>query len=156
MSLRLRKVEYADMELLFGWANDDVVRANAFHTEKIPYESHRQWFENMIADVNIYQYILCEGEMPIGQIRLNIEDGTATIDYSVASKQRGRGYGSRMLQLMQTQLATDNISHVTKIVGQVKYKNHASARVFEKCGFARKELPEYIQYEKEIQPGKMM
>ncbi len=38
--LHLRQVCLADRELLFEWANDDTVRANAFHTEKIPYTDH--------------------------------------------------------------------------------------------------------------------
>ncbi|MDE7476877.1 MAG: GNAT family N-acetyltransferase, partial [Lachnospiraceae bacterium] len=151
MSLRLRKAEYADRDLLFCWANDDVVRANAFHTEKIPYENHVKWFDKMMADDSVYQYILYEDDIHIGQIRLNIEGGEALIDYSISPEQRGNGYGSKMLQMIQEQIAADKIPYVTKIVGQVKNENHASARVFEKCGFLKKELPAYIQYEKDIQ-----
>lgn len=149
--LQLRKACRKDMDLLFAWANDDTVRANAFHTEKILYENHVKWFEKMIADDSVYQYILYEDMEPIGQIRLNIEDGQAWIDYSISPKKRGKGYGSKLLYMIQTQIAADKIAHVTKMIGQVKYQNHASAKAFEKCGFLKKELPEYIQYEKEIQ-----
>ncbi len=60
MSLQLRRAEHADRDLLFGWANDDAVRANAFHTEKIPYEKHVVWFDKMMADTSVHQYILWE------------------------------------------------------------------------------------------------
>lgn len=150
MNLQLRKADHGDMDLLFEWANDDAVRANAFHTEKIPYEEHVRWFEKMLADAEVYQYILCAGETPVGQIRLNVECGVAVIDYSIAPRQRGKGYGSRMLEMIQPQLQTEKRLHVTKMMGQVKYENHASARAFEKNGFLKKELPEYIQYEKDV------
>ncbi|MDE7185188.1 MAG: GNAT family N-acetyltransferase, partial [Lachnospiraceae bacterium] len=64
--LWLRKVKPCDMDLLFRWANDETVRANAFHTEKIPYENHVQWFEKMMADATVYQYILCDGTVSVG------------------------------------------------------------------------------------------
>lgn len=146
MVLRLRKASQEDMDLLFQWANDPVVRSNAFHTEQIPYENHVKWFANMMADMSVYQYILCDGEFPVGQIRLNIEDSAAVIDYSVAAAYRGKGYGSRMLRMIPMQIVQDKISEVTELIGQVKYGNDASARAFESCGYTKQELPEYIQY----------
>ena len=88
MSLQLRRAEHADRDLLFGWANDDAVRANAFHTEKIPYEKHVVWFDKMMADASVHQYILCDGGTPVGQIRLNVEGSEAYVDYSIAADQR--------------------------------------------------------------------
>ena len=85
MSLQLRRAEHADRDLLFGWANDDAVRANAFHTEKIPYEKHVVWFDKMMADASVHQYILCDGGTPVGQIRLNVEGSEAYVDYSIAA-----------------------------------------------------------------------
>lgn len=151
MSLRLRAADAADRDLLFEWANDGLVRANAFHTERIPYERHVRWFEKIMADADVLQYILCDGDVPVGQLRLNIEGTTAWIDYSIAPGQRKKGYGGAMLCMMQEQLAADKTARVTKAIGQVKYKNHASARAFERCGFVRRELPEYLQYEWDVQ-----
>ncbi|MDE7322998.1 MAG: GNAT family N-acetyltransferase [Lachnospiraceae bacterium] len=148
--LHLRSVCQSDMDLLFVWANDDTVRKNAFHTEKITYENHVKWFSKMLADKTVYQYILCEGECPIGQIRLNVEKGEGVIDYSICAAKRGKGYGSRLLQLIRQRVLFDKISDVTKLTGQVKYENTASARAFERCGFTRKEKPEYIQFELEL------
>ena len=137
--LQLRRAKPQDMDLLYRWANDDTVRANAFHTEKIPYEHHVQWFQKMMADASVCQYILYDGDLAVGQIRLTAgNDGEALIDYSIAS-----------LCLLCQKLDTDKISNVTKLIGQVKYQNQASARVFEKSGFHKTKLPEYIQYEKE-------
>ena len=149
-ALHLRSVCQADMDVLFAWANDDLVRKNAFHTEKIPYENHVKWFSKMMADESVYQYILCEGECPIGQIRLNIKNGEAVIDYSICAVGRGNGYGSKLLDMIRKQVISDKIPDVTKLVGQVKYENTASARAFERCGFTRTEMPDYIQFAFEI------
>ena len=150
MSLQLRRAEHADRDLLFGWANDDAVRANAFHTEKIPYEKHVVWFEKVMADASVYQYILCDDGLPVGQIRLNVEGDAALVDYSVAADRRGKGYGSEMLRMLLSQLSTERIPRVTRIVGQVKHTNRASATAFENNAFFKREFPEYAQYEKNI------
>ena len=150
MCLSLRKVNPEDVDLLYEWANDAAVRQNAFHTEPIPYENHVKWFTKPLADKSVYYYILCAGETPVGQIRLNAADGEALIDYSIDARYRGKGYGCRLLELVKKQIVIGKISDVIKLTGQVKYENRASARAFEKCGFTKKELEEYIQYECDI------
>lgn len=147
MCLSLRKVDPADVDLLYEWANDSEVRKNAFHTEPILYENHVKWFAKMLEDSSVYQYILYRGESPIGQIRLNVEGDEALIDYSISPEYRGKGFGSKLLQLVRKQIVADKISAVTKMIGQVKYENQASARAFEKCGFTKREMTDYIQYE---------
>ena len=147
MCLSLRKVKSTDVDLLYKWANDSEVRKNAFHTEPIPYENHVKWFAKMLENPSVYQYILYQGELPIGQIRLNVEDGEALIDYSISAEHRGKGFGSKLLQLMMEQIVVNKISNVIKLAGQVKYENQASARAFEKCGFTKREMTDYIQYE---------
>lgn len=147
MCLYLKKVDPNDIDLLYGWANDAAVRKNAFYTEPIPYENHVKWFANMLADASVHQYILYRGELPVGQIRLNVEDNEALIDYSIAAEYRGKGYGSALLELIKKQIAADKISNVMKLIGQVKYDNTASARAFETCGFSKREMADYIQYE---------
>lgn len=147
MDLYLQKVRQTDMDLLYQWANDPDVRKMAFHTETIPYEDHVKYFTKLLADASAHQYIMYQGELPIGQIRLNVEGNEALIDYSIAAGYRGKGYGSELLQLVKKQVVTDRIENVTKLVGQVKYENPASASVFEKCGFTKREMQEYIQYE---------
>lgn len=150
MGLYLRRVEPTDMDLLYEWANDRVVRANSFNTEQIPYENHVKWFEGMINAQNIYQYILYDEDTPAGQIRLHVEGTNAVISFSVADQKRGRGLGSAMLLMLPERIRIDKITGVTKLVGEVKYENTASARAFEKCGYTRHEKPECLVFELEI------
>lgn len=147
MNFSLRKVRPEDVDLLYEWANDPEVRKNAFNTAQIPYEDHVRWFAGLLADASAHQYILCSGGRPVGQIRLNIEEGNALIDYSVAAKDRGKGYGSELLGLIRQQVAKDKIQGVIKLTGRVKPGNAASARAFEKNGFEKSVTAEYLQYE---------
>lgn len=144
MELYLREVEEADMDLLFRWANDPDVRRSAFHTEAIPYETHVKWFHRMLENEAAYLYILCRAEEAVGQIRLDIEDGVAVIDYSVAPGYRGRGFGRALLTLIKEKAM--GITGVTKLVGQVKPENSASIKAFEQCGYVRMKGEDYITF----------
>ena len=148
MGLYLRESTEEDMDLLYEWANDPVVRRNAFHTEAIPYETHVKWFRQMLENKTVHQYILCRAEEPVGQIRLNIEDGTGLIDYSVAPKQRGKGLGAVLLELVKEKAGETET--VTRLMGQVKNENIASVRTFEKCGYQKTEEKSYITFVYEL------
>ncbi|MCM1182558.1 MAG: GNAT family N-acetyltransferase [Roseburia sp.] len=144
MDLYLREVTEEDRDLLFEWANDPVVRRNAFHTEPISYETHVRWFRRMLENEAVHQYILCRAGEPIGQIRLEVADGTALIGYSVASGQRGKGLGTALLALAGEKAG--EVGDVKRLVGQVKRENIASQRAFEKCGYRRTEEADYITF----------
>lgn len=154
MNLSLREVNAKDIDLLYQWANDKTVRQNAFHTEPIPYDDHRMWFARNLADRDVLMYILCQvsemgQEEPLGQIRLSIEGNQALISYTIEESRRGQGLGTRMV-LMAEEKLRDNRTDITCCLAQVKYENAASARVFEKCGYDRKELENYIEFTKRI------
>ncbi len=154
MGLTLREVTGKDIDLLFRWANDPMVRQNAFHTEQIPYETHRAWFVRMLSDRDVMKYILCNisntGEMQdIGQIRLSIEDGEALIDYSIAPEKRGQGFGTRMI-LMAEEKLRELRTDVIYCKGQVKIENIASAKAFEKCGYDLEDREKYLEFSKRI------
>ena len=81
---------------------------------------------------------------PVGQIRLDVEAGSAEIDYSVDAQYRGRGYGTAMVKQMMRLPRLD----IHTFTAKVKPGNEASVRVFEKCGFVkREERGEYIELE---------
>jgi RimJ/RimL family protein N-acetyltransferase len=145
MDLYIREATYDDMDLLFYWANDVEVRKNSFNTAPILYENHVKWFEKIMADNTVFQYILCNKNIPLGQIRLNVSDGEAVIGYSIAPDYRGKGFGEQLILLMIDEVKKDNHG-IKKFVGQVKYENQASARAFEKCGFIRNNKNEYIEF----------
>lgn len=133
----LRKATVEDMDLLFEWANDPVVRSNSFHSEPIPYESHKQWYADIMSDVNVLQFILMDDEIPVGQIRLNIEGTEAEIGYSIAAAYRGKGYGHRILKLIVEEVEKNN-PEIQTLVAKVKPDNTASKKLFESEGYEMK------------------
>jgi len=165
MNVRLREVTANDMDLLYQWANDPVVRMNAFHTEPISYDTHQKWFAKTLADKDVLLYIMCCKEeeqfksaesahrTDIGQIRLTIEDGQALIDYSIDASMRGQGLGSKLI-CMAEELLRSRRTDVIYCKAQVKYENDASMRVFEKCGYTANKQQDYIEYTKQLHIGR--
>lgn len=131
----LRKAEKTDIDLLFTWANDPVVRNNSFITDPIPYEDHVKWFNKMMDDSNVIQFILVDEDIPIGQIRLNVYGEEAEIGYSIGSEFRENGYGHRILQLVVQEIKK-NYPEINKLIAKVKPDNKASNLLFSKEGYS--------------------
>ncbi|MBE5847866.1 MAG: GNAT family N-acetyltransferase [Lachnospiraceae bacterium] len=132
MAISLREITKEDSALLLKWANDETVRRNSFHTEQIGEAEHEAWFAKKLADPDCYIYIAEEDGRPVGQIRADIEDGVAEIDYSVDAAERGKGYGSALLSAIERALPAGKI---TKWSAKVKPENTASLRAFARRGY---------------------
>ena len=136
----LREATMDDKDLLFEWTNDPVVRSESFHSEEISYEEHSKWFDRIMSDENELQFVLVSGDEDIGQARLTIEDGNAVVSYSIAPDNRGQGFGTEVIRLLQEEARKN--SRIHRLVAQVKSSNIASMKCFEKSGFTE----EYRQY----------
>lgn len=127
-SFELRKATIDDLDLLYEWANDFVTRQNAFNTEPILYETHKEWFLNSLNNPNRYQFIMECDKTAVGQIRIDITDETGEISYSIAPLHRGNGYGSIMCRLI-IEYAKENLD-IKKLIARVKSNNIASKKCF--------------------------
>lgn len=143
--IRLRKAVLSDVDLLFKWANDSSVRQNSFKSDPIPYEAHVQWFDKMMKDESILQFILMDEDTPVGQIRLNIDGSSAEIGYSIAAEYRGKGYGHKILQLMLDEVKI-NHGTVKTLIAKVKPNNAASNSLFLQEGYS----PVYTSYKLKV------
>lgn len=146
----LRDAEYSDMELIYEWANDEEVRKNSFQSHKITMEEHRAWYENKMKSESTLFYILMNKENPIGQIRLELEENFAQINYSIAKSFRGKGFGKAIIELSEKKLKQE-YPHIRKMIAEVKAENASSQNVFERSGYKKV----YIAYEKAIADEKM-
>ena len=131
-NLYLREAVMEDMMLLFCWANDPVVRQSSFCADEIALAAHRKWFENAMLDANMKIYILQRGELPVGQVRIELRDSEWHIGYSIDAAWRGKGYGRIVLQLLERM-----VSDGTLLLGEVKFNNIASQKVFEDLGYTK-------------------
>lgn len=85
-------------------------------------------------DENQYQYILMVDNIPAGQIRLNCVDGKAEIGYSIAPEYRGRGFGTKIIELAKEETEA-NIKEIYMLVAKVKPENAASEKCFKNCNY---------------------
>jgi UDP-2,4-diacetamido-2,4,6-trideoxy-beta-L-altropyranose hydrolase len=131
-SLRLRFATADDLVLYFNWANDAEVRRQAIRTQEIKLEKHRDWFAARLATARSHLFVMCAGELPVGQIRFDRQGAEALIDYSIDPLFRGRGWGGRLVALGVRQLLE---SGSVTFRADVKEGNLPSRAVFAKLGF---------------------
>ena len=134
MQQYLRKATIEDMDLLFQWANDSVVRKNSFSTAEISYEEHMKWYHNLLKREDCMQYIYMDGDCPVGQVRITLKDDEAEIGYSICAEKRALGYGAKLLALISKKVWED-FPHVKKVYGEVKPENTASQKAFLHAGY---------------------
>lgn len=131
----LREARTSDVDLIFEWANDPEVRRQSFHSEPIAYSTHTAWFSSALQAQDMRIYIMVSEGRPIGQVRLNLKaDGTAEIGYLIAPAYRGKGWGKRIIELVERQAR--DITGVRQMEAWVKASNVPSCKVFERCGYS--------------------
>lgn len=125
----LREATLDDALLLFEWVNDKDVRLNSINKEYIIFENHLKWLENSLKSNDILIYILSDGEINYGQVRIDNHKRCWTIDYSIDCHYRGKGYGSLIVNLLIKKHKNFNFNAF------VKKSNFSSIHVFVKSGF---------------------
>ena len=131
----LRQATEADMDLLFQWANDPIVRKSSFSTSEISYEEHKEWYQKLLHRTDCRQYIYMQKNEAIGQARITIVGETAEIGYSICAEKRHRGHGGSLLKLIKEQVAQD-FPEIQRIIGKVKPENIASQQAFLNAGYS--------------------
>ena len=131
---RLRQARQDDCKLLWNWANEPTVRAASFSTEPIPWDDHAAWFTSRLGNPGCLTYVgLDENDVPIGQVRFDVEHDEAEISVSVASEHRGKGYGSLLIHLGAAEVFRQ--TSCLEVHAFIKPNNDGSIRAFEKSGF---------------------
>ena len=129
--MQLRKANLEDAALLFEWANDREVREMSVHSESIQWPAHLHWMQERLMDANTKMFILESGDTPIGQIRFDKRGSEWHIGYSIAASSRGKGYGSKIIEMGLKEIMQG------KIIALVKPTNIASVRIFTSAGFTQ-------------------
>lgn len=131
----LRRVKETDMKLLFDWRNNELVRKNSFCMDPVEWNEHVKWFNTTLVRSSVLFFILICKEQEVGQIRIDLElDNTAIINYSIAEKYRGLGYGKQILHLAETELY-ERFKNKYMLKALVKENNISSQVAFERLGY---------------------
>ena len=140
----LREATIDDALLLFNWVNDKDVRFNSINQETIIWINHIKWLESRLNSKDTFIYILTDGETNYGQIRIDNHNNWWTIDYSIDVNNRGKGFGSLIVNLLIEKCNNFNFKAF------VKKSNLSSIHVFVKLGFneVKGELEYMIYFEK--------
>jgi UDP-2,4-diacetamido-2,4,6-trideoxy-beta-L-altropyranose hydrolase len=134
--LRVRPARPDDVLLIWQWANDPVTRANSFQSDAIPWSTHAEWYRSKLASPETRIWILEYRQVPIAQVRYDrVDPDTAQISYVVSPGYRGRGLGTKLLELSGP-LACRGLA-VRRLQGITFARNAASARSFTRAGFTR-------------------
>ncbi|MBZ0159608.1 MAG: UDP-2,4-diacetamido-2,4,6-trideoxy-beta-L-altropyranose hydrolase [bacterium] len=136
--LQARPARLDDEALILQWANDPLVRQNAFSTEVINAATHRTWFRKRLRDVDHCRLYVVETPdgFPIGQVRFERSEDAWEISYSLDARCRGAGLAKPLLQTAMLKLRSTELGAI--IFGKVKAGNRASRHVFDGLGFESK------------------
>jgi UDP-2,4-diacetamido-2,4,6-trideoxy-beta-L-altropyranose hydrolase len=133
--LCLRPTNAEDVYLYYSWTNDAEVRRQSFASTPIPLEDHCEWFTRKLADPRVRLYVLERRGLPLGQIRFEVVEHGARINYTVDAACRGQGMGTQLLRRGSAQLFRD-MEEVEYVFGLVKNDNLPSLRSFHAAGFS--------------------
>lgn len=130
--LEFRDVAPEDMDLIYGWSNDEIVRQASFYPNVIEYDEHKEWFVSRLNDRDSIMLIFLVENHPSGLVRFQIKGSASIIGILVAPEYRGRGLAATMLLEACNHFHS---KHSMPIEAYIKKENRSSIRSFEKAGF---------------------
>ncbi len=144
LKIKVRPANPDDEMLLFRWANDELVRQNAFESMPISQSSHHAWFSSRINSNATCRIFIGEDEdgVVLGQVRFERSGSIWEIDYSIDMVFRGRKLGGLILNLALQKIRQEFPN--SSFVGQVKKENTPSSKVFQKLGFVAEVKSDFL------------
>ena len=131
-TLEIRNANIKDVDLLFRWSNDELVRKQSFVSNAIPYEGHCNWYNAKLEDENSIMFILEINAIPAGVVRFDLNEESATIGISIDENFRGKGFGQTFIELGVNEYFIEN---ELPVLASIKKDNIASIKSFVKAGF---------------------
>ena len=131
--LSLRRVTKDDVNLLFRWANDPVVRKWSFNQHPITLEEHKFWFNEKYNDPNTLMLILEKSTRPSGVVRFERSTTRVLLNYLISPEFRGKKLAGEMLSM-----SIDKLEKFWPGVDIIAYSlpdNIASIKSLKKVGF---------------------
>ena len=128
----LREAKFEDWEILLEWRNDPISRMNSFDQNIIDEETHKDWLFKSLRFRSRKIYILEDSiNGPLGTIRCDTNpDNTKTLSWNINPKERGKGYGTLILEMFLEDSAGE-------FLAEIKDSNIASIKLAEKNGFTK-------------------
>lgn len=134
--MKIRMAGMKDSRNIWKWRNDPHTRRMSASTQKISWEDHSKWYENILASRSSLIFIGTDDTPPhaIGMVRFDIDPNSSNAEVSINLNPSWRGKNVSKILL---KLAIEKFRSVqkTRITATIKKVNPASIRCFEECGF---------------------
>jgi UDP-2,4-diacetamido-2,4,6-trideoxy-beta-L-altropyranose hydrolase len=131
-ALVMRPATLADIDSYYWWVNDAEVRRQSLSTAPVSWVEHERWFASKMAADDTLMLVLEANDLPIGQVRFDLGEGGAVLDYSLDTIVRGRGLGETLVRKGLEQLSQSTSIAVS---ATVRTGNGASAATLTAAGF---------------------
>ena len=132
--LQLRLANFQDCRKLWEWRNETNTRNSSFNIDLISYDDHKAWFSTRIKDPDTPIFIVEDSDgLRVGYVRFDIVGSDADTSVSIDENHRGKGYGSKAIQLGCRNVLQD--WRVSQVKALVKVNNMSSFYAFKKAGF---------------------
>jgi RimJ/RimL family protein N-acetyltransferase len=137
--MKLRKAIFDDWKILLDWRNDSTTRENSFETGEVSEQTHKSWFTNSLSNLNREIYIFEVNNILAGTIRSDkTDEKTYVLSWNIAPDQRGKGYGTKILELFLQNKTGD-------FIAEIKPENIASIKMVQSNGFNQLDETTYIK-----------
>ena len=141
--ITLRKLKPEDKKLFTKWWRDpELIKMTSGILDLITDDEVEKYFSMMLFSAKNYHFIVCLGKRSIGHISLAQRDNEWYETQIVIGEKEywGKGFATEAMLLLLKKAEQLNIK---EIFLEVRPDNNPAIRVYEKCGFVRKELIKY-------------
>jgi len=132
--ISLTKAESSEIEFFWYLRNKPYVFRYSLSASSVSWEDHVNWIMPIILGVsNKKLFLIRYGKMPVGQIRLDINENEAEISISVLSEFHGKGIAVASVNLMIKKIKNEQA--IRMLEATVHKNNIASIGLFNKLRF---------------------
>jgi len=132
---RLHDAGPGDCHRLWVLANDPVVRSFSYSQKQIEWETHVEWFAQVIENPDSHIFVAedAKGDF-VGQVRFDLVRGDAVVTIQIVPSRRGRGLGVALIRAgtlrYLEELPAEKVVHAF-----IKKTNQASIAAFSNAGY---------------------
>jgi UDP-2,4-diacetamido-2,4,6-trideoxy-beta-L-altropyranose hydrolase len=144
--LEVRRARKTDIEPLWLWRNDLLMRSMAKAPDAITWADHERWFNRVFDDTESELYIVELSGEPAAMVRFDRDDNRALVSINVAPQLRGRGIGKAALA--STCRDFEEAHPEATLWAEVRHENMASKLAFRAAGFeqAASDIPGFATF----------
>jgi SAM-dependent methyltransferase len=146
MKVKLRPMEWSDREIILEWRNSAFIIERSSSLKPVTAEEHSRWFGQVTSHPDILPYIIEVDEVPVGQVRLDLnrDENYCVITIYLIESFTGKGLGIMAIK-QGCIFAWKKWSNVN-IVAHVRGDNVVGQSAFRKAGFKESKQFELVDH----------